>query len=198
MIVRFAGFGGQGVVLSSFIIGRSAAFDGKHALQNQAYGSEARGGECRGDVVISDEEICELESPHPDVLVVMAQPAYDKFVPMLKANGTLFYDQGLVEPVPNTEPAGIARHGLSATNIALKKFGRKIVANMVLLGYMNGALNLVSEDALVKAVSRSVPNGTQELNLRALREGIEMARSKRGVAEDVRAPDAGEQHRTTR
>ena len=191
MIVRFAGFGGQGVVLSSYVVGRSAAFDGKHALQNQVYGSEARGGECRGDVIISDEEICELEPHHPDVLVVMAQPAYDKFVPMLKPSGTLIYDQDLVEPVPDTEPPGISRHGLGATDMALKKFDRKIVANMILLGYMNGALNLVSEASLVKAVSLSVPKGTQDLNLSALREGIAMARSRRDGTEDVRPPYAG-------
>ena len=89
MIVRFAGFGGQGIVLSSYIIGQSAAFDGKKALQNQSYGSESRGGECRGDVIISGEQINELEPTQYDVLVVMAQPAYDKFIPMLKPGGIL-------------------------------------------------------------------------------------------------------------
>jgi len=84
LIIRFAGFGGQGIILSSYILGQAATFDGKKALQNQSYGSESRGGECRGDVVISDNEINELEPTEYDVLVAMTQPAYDKFLPSLK------------------------------------------------------------------------------------------------------------------
>jgi 2-oxoglutarate ferredoxin oxidoreductase subunit gamma len=41
LIIRFAGFGGQGIVLSSYILGQAAVFDGKKALQNQSYGSES-------------------------------------------------------------------------------------------------------------------------------------------------------------
>lgn len=179
MIIRFAGFGGQGIVLSSYILGRSALFDGKKALQNQAYGSESRGGECQGDVIISDEEIHELEPTNHDVLVAMTQPAYEKFVPLLKPKGTLIIDKDLVVSDKNLEPKGIKKFSLSATDVAFKKFGRKIVANMILLGYMNTLLNLVSESALEKAISNSVPKGTEQLNLDAMREGINIARQER-------------------
>lgn len=176
MIIRFAGFGGQGIVLSSYILGQSAIFDGKKALQNQSYGSESRGGECQGDVIISDDEIYELEPDNHDVLVAMTQPAYEKFIPLLKPKGTLIIDEDLVVSDKNLEPKGIKKYGLSATDIAFKKFGRKIVANMVLLGYMNTLLNLVSESALEKAISNSVPEGTEKLNLEAMCEGIDIAR----------------------
>jgi 2-oxoglutarate ferredoxin oxidoreductase subunit gamma len=176
MIIRFAGFGGQGIVLSSYILGQSAALDGKKAVQNQAYGSESRGGECRGDVIISSEDIYELEPTRHDVLVAMTQPAYDKFVSMLRPGGTLILDQDLVVTDDKLEPPDIQRFGISATDIAFKQFGRKIVANMILLGYMNTLLNLVSEDALTRAISGNVPRGTQDLNLGAMREGITLAR----------------------
>lgn len=176
MIVRFAGFGGQGIVLSSYIMGQSAVFDGKQAVQNQAYGSESRGGECRGDVIISAGQIHELEPDHYDVLVAMNQPAYEKFVPRLRPEGTLIYDQDLVITDPGHEPAGIDKHGLSATDIASKKLDRKIVANMVMLGYMNTLLDLVSPEALTKAVLQNVPKGTEKLNLDALGEGVGLAR----------------------
>jgi 2-oxoglutarate ferredoxin oxidoreductase subunit gamma len=187
MILRFAGFGGQGVVMSSYIMGQSAALDGKQAVQNQAYGSEARGGECRGDVIISDEEIHELEPDSLDVLVAMTQPAYEAFIPLLKPNGTLIYDHDLVMINASLEPPGVKKHGLSATDIAHKKFGRKIIANMVLLGYTNTILGLVSAESLAEAVSRSVPRGTQELNLNALREGIAIARAQGGSADKAGA-----------
>lgn len=175
MIIRFAGFGGQGIVLSSCIMGKSAIFDGKKAVQNQSYGSESRGGECRGDVIISDDDIYELEPARHDVLVAMTQPAYDKFVSSLKPGGTLIVDSDLVVTDGGCEPDGIKKHGIKATDIAHRNFGRKIIANMVILGYMNTLLKLVTVDALEKAISESVPKGTEEMNLKALREGIDLA-----------------------
>jgi 2-oxoglutarate ferredoxin oxidoreductase subunit gamma len=175
VIIRFAGFGGQGIVKSSLIMGQSAVSDGKKAIQNQSYGSESRGGECRGDVIISDDDIYELEPVNYDLLVAMTQPAYDKFIGSLKPGGTLIYDKDLVVVDSQLEPDGINKHGIDATDIAHKKFGRKIVANMVVLGFMNGLLKIVSPSALEKAILDNVPRGTDQLNLDAMRTGIELA-----------------------
>ncbi len=178
MIIRFVGFGGQGIVLSSYIIGKSAVLDGKKAIQNQSYGSESRGGECRGDVIISDTDIFELEPRRHDVLVAMTQPGYGKFIGDLRPGGILITDKDLVAVDSNLNPPGIQEYSISATDIAFRKFGRKIIANMVILGYVNSLLQLVSPDALTKAISESVPAGTVELNLNAMREGMALARQK--------------------
>ena len=39
--VRFGGFGGQGIVLSSVVTGLAAGYDGKYVCQRASYGSEA-------------------------------------------------------------------------------------------------------------------------------------------------------------
>jgi 2-oxoglutarate ferredoxin oxidoreductase subunit gamma len=179
VIIRFAGFGGQGIVLASYIMGQSAAFDGKKALQNQSYGSESRGGECRGDVIISDDKIYDLEPTQNDVLVAMTQPAYEKFYPHLTPGGTLIYDKDLVSIGSSKEPRRIKKYGLSATDIAFKKLGRKIFANMVMLGFMNTLMELVSEEALEKAIANNVPKGTEDMNLAAMREGIKLAEQEK-------------------
>ncbi len=178
MIIRFAGFGGQGIVLSSYVMGKAAVFDGKRAIQNQSYGSESRGGECRGDVIISGGEIYELEPVRYDVLVAMAQPGYEKFVSSLKPGGTLIIDKDLIIADDKREPEGIHKHAIPATDIAFKKFGRKIIANMIILGYMNTFLSLVTSESLEKAISESVPKGTEKLNLDALHEGTTLAGEK--------------------
>jgi len=175
VIIRFAGFGGQGIVKSSLIMGQSAVSDGKKAIQNQSYGSESRGGECRGDVIISSDDIYELEPVSYDLLVAMTQPAYDKFIGSLKPGGTLIYDKDLVVIDDKTHPDGIQTYGIDATDIAFKQFGRKIVANMVMLGFMNTLLKIVSPSALEKAILDNVPPGTDQLNLDAMRKGIELA-----------------------
>ncbi|UCD63139.1 MAG: 2-oxoacid:acceptor oxidoreductase family protein [Candidatus Zixiibacteriota bacterium] len=175
MIIRFAGFGGQGIVVASYIVVKSAVYDGKRAIQNQAYGSESRGGESRGDVVIADEEIYELEPTSYDVLVALTQPAYETFIPLLKPGGTLILDKDLVVADKKLEPKRIKRHALAATDIAFKKFGRKIVANMIILGYMNALLHPVSQESLERAISETVPKGTEKMNLDAMHEGMRLA-----------------------
>ena len=178
MIIRFVGFGGQGIVLSSYIMGQAAVFDGSKALQNQSYGSESRGGETRGDVIISKDDIYDLEPTKYDLLVAMTQPGYEKFISSLKPDGTLIFDKDLVIPDSKNEAKGIAKHGISATDIAHAKFGRKIIANMVMLGFMNKLLEIVSDESLAKAIEKNVPAGTEELNLNAMKEGISLAKTK--------------------
>ena len=98
--VKIAGFGGQGVVLASIILGRAALVDGKYSTQTASYGSESRGGECKSEVVISPDEI---EYPLVDkvqTLVVMSQPALSKYVEDLLPGGTLLVDPDMVKRIP--------------------------------------------------------------------------------------------------
>ena len=45
--IKIGGYGGQGVILSGYIIGRAATiFDTKYATMMQAFGPEARGSAC--------------------------------------------------------------------------------------------------------------------------------------------------------
>ena len=44
--MRFSGSGGQGIILISVILAEAAVIAGKHAVQSQSYGPEARGGSC--------------------------------------------------------------------------------------------------------------------------------------------------------
>ena len=60
MRLRFAGFGGQGVVLCGFIFGKAAMLDGKNSIHTQSYGSASRGGLTKSDVVIEEGEIYDL------------------------------------------------------------------------------------------------------------------------------------------
>ena len=52
--VQFCGFGGQEIILSAVIFGTTAVTKaGMNAVQTQSYGSEARGGECQAEVIVS-------------------------------------------------------------------------------------------------------------------------------------------------
>jgi 2-oxoglutarate ferredoxin oxidoreductase subunit gamma len=70
--IRFAGFGGQGIIKSGIITAAAACiYGGKNAVQTQSYGPESRGGACKSEVVISEEEIDFPKVVEPDILVVI-------------------------------------------------------------------------------------------------------------------------------
>jgi len=171
--VRLAGFGGQGIVMAGYVLGHAGVLDGRESLQTQSYGSESRGGACKSDVIISDEEILDLAPSELDVLVTMSQPALDKYRESLKPDGILIYDEDLVQP---GEIEGRA-FGLPATDIAHKTYKRDVVANVIMLGCLAGLTGVVSHESLREAIAASVPPATKRMNLDAFDEGY-----KRGAA----------------
>ena len=166
--VRFAGFGGQGIVKLGEIFGAAAAIAGHRSLQNQSYGSSARGGLCTADVTVGDSEILEIEPDTFDVLVVLNQDSCDAFLPHLREGGTLITEADLVKL-----PEGFAGAAfpIAATQIATQELGRRIVTNMVALGFASAISKLIDRDALERTVKESVPAGTETLNLKAFDEG---------------------------
>ena len=87
--VRFAGFGGQGILFAGITLGRAAClYGGKQATQTQSYGTEARGGASRCDVVIDEEEVDYPGVTSPDILVAFSQEAYDKLSGGMKEGGS--------------------------------------------------------------------------------------------------------------
>lgn len=172
--IRIVGFGGQGIILSGYILGKAAAlYDKKYATLTQAYGPEARGGACRAEVVISDQTVDYPRVVRPQVLAVMSQEGFNKFGKDLSEGGHLLIDEELVNP--SGLPAGIRPLAVPATRIA-RELGRRIMANLVMLGFLTGATKVVSVEAMEQAVSNSVPKGTEALNLQAFRKGLEYAK----------------------
>jgi 2-oxoglutarate ferredoxin oxidoreductase subunit gamma len=166
--VRFAGFGGQGLLLAGILLGKTAAiYAGKQAAQTQSYGTEARGGASQCNVVIDDREITYVGVVNPDVFVVMSQEAYDKLIGEVKEGGRVFYDCDLVKIKDNPKLQQIA---IPSTNTA-KDLGRQMVANVVILGAMAEGTRMVEAEFLKACIRESVPPGTEELNVKAFEAG---------------------------
>jgi 2-oxoglutarate ferredoxin oxidoreductase subunit gamma len=170
--IRIGGLGGQGVILCGHIIGRAAAiYSGKHATLIQSFGPEARGSACSAQVTVSDDEIGYPYVTRPDILVVMSLDAYAQFAPQLKPGGVLLYENELIT-ADGRLPAGARALGIPATRFA-EEIGRRLVLNIVMVGFFAGATGLLEFGAVERAVRDSVPKGTEDLNLRALRKGHE-------------------------
>ena len=165
--VRIAGFGGQGVALAGYILGKAlTVYDDYEAVMTQSYGPEARGGASSADIVVSDEPIDYPFVQHPDVLVVLSQEAYTRFRPTAKPDATILIDGDLVQPQAGENPLCIP-----ATRIA-EGIGRRIVANLVMLGFLVSVTGLGSPQSLEKAIKTTVKPKTISLNLEALERGL--------------------------
>ena len=174
--IRIAGFGGQGVILAGMVIGKAAAIhDGKSVTLTQSFGPEARGSACSVQLIVSTEAILYPYLSHPDILVVMSQEAAARFCPELKPGGTLIYEQDLIQL--GTLPPGVKKYGISATRLA-EELGRKLVLNMVMVGFVTAVTGLATPEAARKAVADSVPRGTETLNLAAFEKGFAYGQSQ--------------------
>jgi len=136
----------------------------------QSFGPEARGGSSSAQVILSGEPILYPYITQPDVLVVMSQEAFTRFSPELKPGGILITEQELVrvDRIPN----GVRAYGVPATRLA-EELGRKVVLNIVMVGFFGAVTNLLEHDALRQAVADSVPPAMQKLNLQAFDKGFE-------------------------
>jgi 2-oxoglutarate ferredoxin oxidoreductase subunit gamma len=171
--VRFAGLGGQGIILMGEILGEAAVLDKKYVGQASSYGSEARGSACKADVIISDSWIDYPEVTEADVLACMSPGTYEMHKGKVNASaGVIFYDSQMVKPDPSSPLKHIS---IPANERALKVLGNRMVANMVLLGAVVKTVGLVSEEALLRSLAKRVPASFLETNQKALTLGFSLA-----------------------
>jgi len=169
--IRLAGSGGQGIIMAALVLAEAAGiYEGKYVCQTQSYGPEARGGVSKAEVVISDKPIDYPKAMKPDFLLAMNQASCDAYYLDLKPDGLLVVDATLVRQIPTSRVIA-----LPFTEIARKKIGREVVANMVALGAVGYFSKCVSSRSLAKALMSKVPKRMERMNQQALNAGLKAA-----------------------
>ena len=171
--IRICGFGGQGVILAGFIIGKAASvFMDYNAVQSQSYGPEARGGAARSEVIISDEKIGYPRPTGVDLLVAMSQESFDTYRDDINDDTMIVVDPNLVAK----HDIGRSVYKVEAQKIA-EELGNKIVTNIVMVGASTSIFGLLDPDAVRKAVLDSVPSRFKDLNEKAFERGLEAGKN---------------------
>lgn len=171
--IRICGFGGQGVILSGYIIGKAASvFMDYNAVQSQSYGPEARGGAARSEVIISDEKIGYPRPMGVDLLVAMSQESFDTYRDDLNKDTKIVVDPDLVP----RHDIGRSVYKIQAQKIA-EELGNKIVTNIVMVGASTAIFGLLDEKAVKKSVVESVPKKFIDLNEKAYMKGLEAGKN---------------------
>jgi 2-oxoglutarate ferredoxin oxidoreductase subunit gamma len=170
--VLLAGLGGQGVQLAGDFLARACTLDGRSVSVLPFYGAEARGTLIRSEVVISDDEIVYPGVLEPDIFVAFSQEAYDHFVSILTSETLVFYDSASVT-LPTDDHSQARHYAISAIEAATQA-GNAKAANMVMLGALAAASELISKPMLEEIVSQG-PAKRAETSTKALEKGFKLA-----------------------
>ncbi len=177
--MRFAGSGGQGVILASVIMAEAAVISGLKTVQSQAYGPEARGGVSKAETVVSTEAIWYSKVTLPNFLLALTQASLDTYTKQLAPDAVVMMDDSLVLP-ETVDPARVISVPILQT--AREKVGNAFTANIVAVGAINRVLQLFDEKSLTEAVKRHIPAGTEEVNKKALTAGAELITPEQAAA----------------
>ena len=160
--IRFAGFGGQGVVIAGKILSVAAMMEGKNVSHIPSYGAEMRGGTANCSVVVSVDEIASPIVVSPDICVALSLPAMLKFEPMIKKGGLLIYNSSLITDKPKRDD--IETLAINANEIS-EKHGSKIGINMAALGALVKKVpEIVKFDSLIQALDEAISERNKKHN----------------------------------
>jgi 2-oxoglutarate ferredoxin oxidoreductase subunit gamma len=171
--VRVTGFGGQGVILGTYVLGKACALHGGYnSTMTQSFGPEARGSACSAQLVVDRNRVLYPYVQKQDILVAMSQEGYDKYIGDMNPGGILLYEQELV--TPHLDPKlKIKAYGIPAARLASEVVGKALTTNIVMVGFFAGACDWLPREAVEQAVKDSVPPGTEPMNLLAFQTGYD-------------------------
>ena len=168
----FSGSGGQGIMSAGLTLAQAAIDMGKHATYLPEYGPEQRGGSAKCTVVISDEPIISPLPKFCDNLIVMNEQAYAKFGEDVKPGGILLANACRI--TETNAPEGVTVISAPVDDLALE-VGNAKTANIILIGILIGATEVVSEEAFKESLEVKFKAKKPEIlamNLNALQKGI--------------------------
>ena len=145
----FAGFGGQGILFTGQILARAGMAAGNNVTWLPSYGPEMRGGTANVTVIVSDEEIGAPIVRQPKVGIIFNLPSMEKYEPLIKTGGTLVYNSSLIRARPQRSDIKII--AVPANDVA-KDLGNERVANMVMLGAMIAATQVLPLPTVIEAL----------------------------------------------
>ncbi|MGJ8454619.1 2-oxoacid:acceptor oxidoreductase family protein [Pseudothermotoga sp. U03pept] len=189
--VRVAGIGGQGNILAGKLLAQAAVFDGKHVIQTQLYGAQVRGGISHCDVIICDDWIDFPEASHFDIMYIMHSDAFKAYQKLLRPNGVLLIDSTFLETLPSTFHRTKKILMLPLERMALEKFKTSMVSNMIGLGALVKATQVVTIESLMKAVDELISEKYVKMNTEAITYGYEAVKREFRIKTEQRIRTIG-------
>ncbi|MCE5224020.1 2-oxoacid:acceptor oxidoreductase family protein [bacterium] len=170
-----AGFGGQGVLMIGQLVALSAVDENKYALFFPSYGPAMRGGTANCTVIIGDNPIGSPILNEHEHIIVMNNPSFTKFEPLVKKGGHLYVNSSLVSE--KSTRTDIQVHYIEANDLA-EKAGANVAANIVMLGGLLKISQFSAYAVAEKSIQKKFASKGEkvvQINLSALKAGFEKA-----------------------
>jgi 2-oxoglutarate ferredoxin oxidoreductase subunit gamma len=172
--IIISGVGGQGIVVGGAILGKAAVeYAGKNAVSTSEYGVETRGTFTKSSVIISDGHIYYTDVLDPDIVIVLSEISYNKYVNELNGKTVMIYDSFKIKEEKESKCRQV---GFPISKIAMET-GNESSANMVSLGIIIKKTNVVEKIFVEKIITGKFKNNVKMLacNLEALNRGYDIA-----------------------
>lgn len=171
----FAGFGGQGILISGNLLCHAALNEGKEVTFFPSYGVEMRGGAANCYVVISKKPIGSPIPSQPETGLIMSLPALERFQAIVKPGGHLLVNTDIV-PEEEVNRNDVEKIFIPANKISTDIVGSEKLANMVMLGYIVEKFKCVKTESVISAIKEVVGEKHKKmipLNEKAILTGAE-------------------------
>ena len=183
--IMIVGVGGQGTLLTSRIIGKTALEAGYDVKISEVHGMAQRGGSVV-TFVRYGEKVCEpvCEEGQADVIIAFERLEAQRYAHFLKKDGVLVVNDCKIEPMTvvigaSEYPENILEnlekthtiHTIDGGKIALE-LGNSKVLNSVVLGLAAKHIGF-SKDEWLNVIKKTVPQKTIEINEKAFLAGYE-------------------------
>jgi 2-oxoglutarate ferredoxin oxidoreductase subunit gamma len=172
---RFAGVGGQGVILAGKILAYGmVSFEDCHAIETPTYTAQVRGGATKVDVIIDKDHIEYPRSENLDFFLSLHQKAFNIYYKEIKPDAIVVVDPNLTPKVPASIPQKLVVVDL--IDIAKKTTGKTLYSAVIAVGLFAGMTKIISNSNIQQAVLDNSPKGTEMDNLKAVKIGLELGR----------------------
>ncbi len=151
--LKFAGAGGQGILSLGICVAEAARLEKRFTSWYPSYGPEQRGGSASCSVVISGTPIGSPAVDHPDVLVCMNQPSYERFVKDVNPGGIVIVDATVPLNVP--APDGVRVFAMPAIDLSIRLGVPKAANTMMLAALLKLNATGLKRDHLLAALYAS-------------------------------------------
>ncbi len=167
--VRFAGAGGQGIVMAGEVLAAAVVRMGGSASHSKAYGPASRGGASRSDVVVAGDTVGFPLVRSPNVVVALTDEAYRKYGHDHAADAIVIVDVDV--------DVDAQRNGALVVPIvetARRIVGTDVASGVVGLGVLSRSLDVFDVDVLRSTIAERVPAALEDANLEAFAAGRDM------------------------
>lgn len=147
-----AGFGGQGVMLMGQLLAYAGLLEEQNVTWCPSYGPEMRGGTANCSIIVSENPVTiPFVASEATSVVVFNQASFDKFVPLIAKNGSVYINSSLVHE--KIEREDIKAYYIPANDIAAE-LGNPKLLNIIMLGALIEKEGIVSKEAVLEAFKK--------------------------------------------